>query len=151
MNISRGMNFFWLAFGLFIMEESYRLNLGQMHKPDSGLFPFLIGILITALAIILLIQAYKRKSAEKEKKGKINYKNILLTLLFLYVYALIFEWLGFIFSAFLLIFFLMKVIEQKGWVLTIIIALLASFGSYVLFELWLQAALPKGNLWNLYL
>ena len=108
MNINKGMNFFWLAFGIFIMEESYRLNLGKMHKPDSGLFPFLIGILITALAIILLIQAYKGKSEEKKKKEEIHYKNILLTLLSLYVYALIFEWLGFIFSTFLLIFFLMN-------------------------------------------
>ena len=148
MNIDKGINIFWLFLGLLIMEESYRLNLGALHRPDSGLFPFLIGIVIVILSTILLIQAFRSTSGQEEKREDISYGNILLTLASLYTYALVFEWLGFIPSTFILIFFLLKVIERKGWAVTVLVALLASLCSYVLFDLWLQAALPRG-IWGI--
>ncbi len=147
MNSEKATNVFWLAFGLLIMEESYRLNLGELHRPDSGLFPFIIGLVITILSTILFFQAFRTKFPREEgegKKQKISYKNIFLTLLVLYAYALTFMWLGFIPATFLLVLFLLKIVERKGWALAMFIALSASLGSYLVFEVWLQAALPKG-------
>jgi len=148
MNLDKGINIFWLFLGLLIMEESYRLNLGALQRPDSGLFPFLIGMVIAILSTILLIQAFKGEPRKERKQEDISYRNILLTLTSLYTYALVFEWLGFIPSTFILVFFLLKVIERKGWAVTVLVALLASLCSYVLFDLWLQATLPRG-IWGI--
>ena len=44
----------------------------------------------------------------------------------------------------LLIVFILKCIEKKGWTLVIATALLTAIVSYLLFGIWLQATLPKG-------
>jgi len=144
MNRDRIVAIFWLIFGLVIAEESYRLKLGSFGRPNSGLFPFLIGILIVLFSLILLVETRSNKSEREERGEKLNYRNIVLCLISLYAYALIFEWFGFIPSTFLLIVFFLKFIERKGWTLVITASLLTSIVSYVIFEIWLRAALPKG-------
>lgn len=144
MSFDRATSIFWIIFGLLLIGESYRLNLGELRKPGSGLFPFLIGISIVLFSFILLIQTLLNKAEKREEKERLNYRKIILCLVSLYAYALIFEWLGFIPSTFLLIIFILKFIEQRGWFLVFITALLTAIISYALFEIWLQATLPKG-------
>ncbi len=144
MRRNKGAIVFWLVFGLLIAEESWRLKLGTFRKPDSGLFPFLIGLLIATFSVIALAQGRSKEPEKEQERDKLNYRNMVLCILSLYAYALLFEWLGFIPSTFLLIVFFLKFIEQKGWILVITASSLASVVSYAFFELWLRAALPKG-------
>lgn len=146
MNSEKASYFFWLFCGLLLLEESYRLNIGVLRRPGPGLFPFLIGIIIVVFSFILLVQSPLNKFEKEEKKGKVNYRNLILCLISLYAYSLIFEWLGFIPSTFLLIIFLIRFmgIEKRGWILIIMAAFLITTLSYALFKIWLHAALPKG-------
>jgi putative tricarboxylic transport membrane protein len=144
MSSDRVASIIWLIFGLVLAEESYRLNIGKFNKPDSGLFPFLVGLSLILLSSMLLVQTFINKSEKRAEEEKLNYRNIILCILSLYAYTLIFEWLGFIPSTFFLVAFLLKIIEKKGWLLVITASCLISIASYVLFAVWLQAPLPKG-------
>jgi len=62
MNPDKIFSIFWLVFGLLIAEEGYRLKLGSFGRPNSGLFPFLIGILIVLFSLILLVETRSNKS-----------------------------------------------------------------------------------------
>ena len=136
---------FWLIFGFLLSQQSCRLNLGGFHRPGSGLFPFLIGLFIAAASCVLLIQSWLNKSAgKKDEKKKIHPRSFFLCLLFLYLYAFVFEWLGYVPSTFLLIFCLLKIVERKSWITVVITALLTSITSYLFFETLLHAALPRG-------
>lgn len=146
MGSDRVTSIFWIIFGLLLAEESYRLNLGQLRKPDSGLFPFIISLGMVLFSFILLIKSLLNKPEEWGKKEKLNYRNIILCIVLLYAYALTFEWIGFIPCTFLLIIFFLKLVERKGWFLVIITALLTAIVSYVFFEILLEATLPKGIL-----
>jgi len=134
----------WLFFGLLLTIESYRLDLGSLRRPDSGLYPFIIGILLVSFSLVLLIKSILRAPEEAKKTQNVNLRNIILCLISLFFYALIFEWLGFILSTFLLILFLLKIIEKKGWIMVVITALLTSVISYLFFDKFLHAALPRG-------
>jgi hypothetical protein len=62
----------------------------------------------------------------------------------LLVYALILEKIGFLISTFFLILFLMRLVDPLPWVTSLLGSGLASILSYLLFETWLKAQLPKG-------
>ena len=64
----------------------------------------------------------------------------------LVAFGFLFESLGYLISVFLLIGFLLRVIEPMRWWLMITIALLSSVLSYLLFGVLLSTPLPAGLL-----
>ena len=61
-------------------------------------------------------------------------------------FTLLMEKLGFLPIAFLFIFFLLKVVERRGWGFSVGVALLVAVASYVVFDVLLKAQLPAGLL-----
>jgi len=143
-NFETGALFFWLALSIYLAEESYRLDLGTLNQPGSGFFPFLASATLFFLSLILLVQSASKKPGKKPDKARTSYRNIILCLACLYVYAWIFDWLGFVPSTFLFIVLLIKFIGNKGWTSAILTGALTAILSYIFFGLWLQAALPQG-------
>jgi drug/metabolite transporter (DMT)-like permease len=124
--------------------------MGSLSNPGTGLFPFLLGIAIGALSLIMLTQTFIEKQTSQEKdlsyskaQSKIKPFFILLALL---AYGLLLSSLGHIVTTFLLFTFLLRMITPHRWSVVIGGALLASIGSYVLFQLALNVQLPKGIL-----
>ena len=146
MKTDRILNLFWLFFGLFLMVEGRRLHLGELRRPGSGLFPFLIGIFLVSVSLVLLFQTVYHKHERREETKRTGYRNLLLCLFSLYTYVLLLEPLGFLLTTFFFIIFLLKMIEQKGWILVVATALATAVVSYIFFEMGLRAALPKGML-----
>jgi hypothetical protein len=56
------------------------------------------------------------------------------------------EWLGFLFTTFLFVWFLLKIVERRGWGFSVGVAALVAGASYAVFDLWLKAQLPAGLL-----
>jgi hypothetical protein len=50
-----------LIIGLLISIGSVRLGLGSFTQPEAGMLPFVVGLLIILLAVILLIKAKPKK------------------------------------------------------------------------------------------
>jgi hypothetical protein len=56
------------------------------------------------------------------------------------------EWLGFLIVTLLFFIFLLGVIEKKRWLFAILVSLIVTAISYLVFETALQSQLPKGLL-----
>lgn len=139
---------FFLLLSIYVCMVSLKLDLGTLHKPGSGFISFWSGIFLGILTLIMLVQDiwFNKAIRAEEKKEKIHWKAVFLTLSALFISILIFERLGFIISTILFVGFLFKFIEKKGWFVTILASLLMTFASYYIFRVWLQAELPKGIL-----
>jgi len=140
---------FWFIFSVFISYESYHLGLGSLHQPGPGSFFFLTGIVTALLSLTILLRSFKMGTSEEAKGaafGKRGIAKIIPVLLSLFLYAMLMERLGFLIVTLLLFIFLLRMIEKKKWWLTILVSLIVTAISYLIFELGLQSQLPKGIL-----
>jgi putative tricarboxylic transport membrane protein len=140
---------FWLIFSILVAEESTRLGLGIMHSPGPGLMPFYTSLALAFLALVLLSLAILGKGSREvpdETLEKGNWKKPAYALGALLLYAFFLEKLGYLLCTLLLIGFLLKVIERKPWAVTVTTAVLASLGSFIMFQVWLKIQLPAGIL-----
>ena len=138
----------WLAFALFIILESIRLPIGSWKDPGPGFIPLGSGMIVAVLSCITFIQTRRGPSKEFQESwySKERWRNSVLVLATLFVYAFSMEILGFLMSTFLLLTFLFRIIEPQRWIVAVGGSATASFVSYALFELWLKVQLPKGIL-----
>ena len=123
--------------------------MGTLHQPGPGFLFFWIGIATALLSLTVILMSFKKpSSAEVEQsifeKGRLT--KIVLVLLSLFFYALLVEWLGFLIVTLLFFVFLLGVIEKKGWLFAVLVSLVVTAASYLVFEKALQSQLPKGLL-----
>jgi putative tricarboxylic transport membrane protein len=150
MNREEGSSLVWLGLAIIICIGSLRLSLGSFQNPGPGFFPFIAGLVVGVLAATMYFQARRAAAASaKETKRPLwtnpgGVKKVVLTTIALLVYAIGMGYLGFLISTFIFFVFLLRTIEPQRWGLVILESLLASGISYVIFEIWLQAQLPRG-------
>ena len=61
------------------------------------------------------------------------------------VYVVIFSWLGFVLSTFVVMIFLVWAVGRAPWHVSLVTALSITIASYLLFEVALDAQLPKAS------
>ncbi len=147
-NNDQWSSLFWLATGLAIALYSMKYGLGKFSSPGPGFMPFLSGVTLAGLALVVFFQQLSKGSREKlrdlwEKK---NWTTIIMVMGALVLYTVFFRFLGFLLDTFLLTAFLLRVMEPLSWKKVLAGAIGAAIGSYAIFELWLEAQLPKGFL-----
>jgi len=64
-NNDQRTSLFWLAIGLVIAYSSGKYGLGTVSSPGPGLFPFLSGLAITVLALVVFSQQKISQPLEK--------------------------------------------------------------------------------------
>jgi len=145
-NNDQRTSLFWLAIGLIIAYFSTKYGLGRISAPGPGLFPFLSGLAIALLALIVFSQQFSITIKENFKALWLDTKwpTIIIVLGALVLYVVLFRILGFILDTFWFIAFLMRAIEPISWKKVLFGSILTSLSSYVIFQLWLEAQLPKG-------
>ena len=142
----------FLLFSVYISSQSYRLGLGTLRSPGPGYFPFVASVALGIAGLSLLIRTLLKEPLKKMAAGhgedseRINWRNILLTLAAMLVYVAIFSWLGFALGTFLIMVFLVWAVGGARWHVSLITALAITLASYLLFEVALDAQLPKGIL-----
>ncbi len=140
----RWIGFLFALFSLYVCIESVRLGLGTYHRPGPGFVSFLAGTVLGVLSLALISLVLFRRTEEAQAwqiRGR-----ILMVFLAMLGFTLLVEWLGFLLAAFLFIWFLLKVVEQRGWGFSVGVALVVAGASHVVFDLWLRAQLPAGIL-----
>lgn len=138
---------FWLFFSVFVSIESYRLGLGTLTQPGPGFLSFWTGIAMGIMAVTILARAWTSAAPGELKSpifGRKNLLKITFVLLSLFLYAFFMEALGFIPVTLLLFIFLLGMIERKKWGFAIAVSIAVTGISYLLFDLWLKAQLPRG-------
>jgi putative tricarboxylic transport membrane protein len=147
-NNDQRTSLFWLIVGLLIAYFSTKYGLGTLSAPGPGFLPFLTGLVMAGLAILVFIQQFPKMGKEKilDLWRNQSWQKVLLVMASLVVYTFLFTPLGFLLDTFLLVAFLLRLMEPMGWIKVLGGAVCASGGSYIIFQLWLEAQLPKGLL-----
>ena len=143
--LDRYSSFFWFVAALLICVHSFRLGLGTLSEPGSGFVFFCSGILIGAFSLSILILSMKRKGEKSPPPFKnVHWGKLARALIYILLYGVFLERLGFLLSTFLLLGLLLWTIESKRWYAILMVALIGALGTYGIFELWLHARLPRG-------
>ena len=149
MRKEEGSSLVWLGLAVLICIGSLRLSLGSFQNPGPGFFPFIAGLVLGTLAAVVYFQARRAAASARESSRPLwanpgGVKKVVLTTIALMGYAISMNYLGFLISTFLFLIFLLRTIEPQRWGMVILESLLASGISYLVFEIWLKAQLPRG-------
>jgi putative tricarboxylic transport membrane protein len=139
---------FWVLLGVVICYESFWLSLGALYRPGPGFMPFIAGLMIVVLGLILLFTSYFPKKGHETKKEiqfGFRFHPLVLILIILVAYSILINWFGYLISTFLLMLSLFSLSGNKmKWWSIVGGALLITSVSYLLFNVWLHCSLPKG-------
>jgi hypothetical protein len=142
------LNLVLFVFGAVITVESARLGLGGLHRPGVGFLPFYTGALLAVVAFFSFVKnlrvARGRNWDANERffgRAVFNLGSILIAIV---VYVLIFPWLGYVLSTFLLLVALFRAAGIRKWVHSLLTAFLTAAITYLVFFSWLKVRFPKG-------
>ena len=139
---------FWIAIGIYVAIHAYQLGLGQFHSPGPGFIFFLAALFLIILGGIdlggTLIQRMEKGKEEGSIWLGVRWKKILLVLVILFAYNYFLSYLGFSLSTFLLMLFLLKVVEPTQWWVAILGSTATTLITYQVFKIWLEVPFPKG-------
>ena len=127
---------------------SWQLPLGRLSRPGPGMYPLLLALILGVLSFILFLRpSQRRPSGEAEEERGRRKTKVVYVLGVLLIYAFFFPLLGYLLSTFLFLLLLKPVIEKK-WSFVLAGALLVTLASYLVFDILLQAQLPRG-IWGM--
>lgn len=143
-----------------VIFTSFGLGYWTTLGPGPGFFPFWIGILLGSSSIVWLIQALRGNPnvivpAEEpivldtetvSTAPTATKRPIWIVLLSLVILASLLELIGFQLSMFAFLLFQLKFQGGRKWPLSLIIALVGSFGVFYLFTEVLQVTLPTSSI-----
>lgn len=110
---------------------------------DPKLFPTIIAVLFFLIGLWYIFESFglREKNDFKALKGS-NIKNILISILILFFYALTLEPIGFIISSFIVTIILTLYYGSRNIFGVIGVTVVVPIGIYYIFTRWLQVYLP---------
>ncbi len=138
---------FWLLFGIYIATSARQMRFGSFGRPGPGFIFSLASIFLIILCVIDLGGTFIGKPEKEDTLWLgVRWKKILSVLMGIIVYIYVFNWLGFLFSTFLLMAFLFKAVEPTKWWVSIFSSFITISIAYGIFCLWLKVPFPVGFL-----
>ena len=142
---------FFLALGAIVVYDSVRLGAKWAEDgPQAGYFPFYIGLIICAAALMNLLGAFTIRP--EQDKGFVEVGQLKLVLAVLVpsaIYVALIGWLGIYVASALFIAFFMRRLGNYVWWKTAAVSIGNSVVFFLIFEVWFRIPLPKGPLENL--
>jgi len=137
----------WMALGGLFVAAALQQGLMRRGVPGPGFLPFFSGLALIVVSFFVLIPALVlRKKAQSSdffpERG--SCRKFLLALVALFAFGSAMEYLGYLLTTFLFMFFIARLVEPKGWRTITLLALLTAVLSYILFVVLLEVQLPKG-------
>jgi len=141
---------FWALVGILFCIGGVHYGLRRSGIPGPGFLPFVTGLILIALSLILLTSRFlsqkdETSSAEERMPKGEALQRILKALGALCLYTLILERLGFAMTTFLFMVVLLR-LEPRRWTFIIPAALGATAFFFFLFKVLLRVPLPPGIL-----
>lgn len=136
---------FLLVVALAICGGSFQLHVGSFSGPGPGFFPLMTGLALGIFSILILVGA--RKLGKEPVKFWVpggDKKGIYLAFVFILVYPLLLERLGFIGTTVIFFFLISRFVSGHSWITAIFFGLVASLSIYFIFTFLLHAPLPQG-------
>jgi putative tricarboxylic transport membrane protein len=133
--------------GVLVVADNARIGAGWASDgPQAGYFPLRIGVLIAVCSVIVIVQAFRRRSDQTifvEWAKLIPVGKILFPLI-LYIAAM--QYLGLYVASTLFVGGLMRWLGRYSWSKSVLVPLVMSAIIFWLFEYQFTVPLPKGPL-----
>jgi hypothetical protein len=137
-----------MAVGAVVMVGSYELGAGWSSTgPDSGYFPFYVGLLILISSTITLLATLLGKSPDRSPfvEGK-QLQRVLQVLIPSFIFVIAIRSIGIYVAGGLFIACFMWWLGKYPLPKVAIVSVLVPLALFVLFEVWFLVPLPKGPL-----
>ena len=129
-------------FALLVIWESRLLPLGSFRHPGPAYVPVLLASLLLIFGVLLILTAGRAPSLSSLRWTEWRHALAILAACVFAVFAI--ERVGYRLTMLLVLGFLVKFVERRGWVLSLTFAFSLAFGSFFLFYTTLRVPLPQG-------
>lgn len=133
-----------VLFSLLVIWESRLLPFGTFRQPGPAYIPFVLAALLLIFGVCLAVSA--RRSPSLPSLGWGEWRHAVAILAACIFATLGMERLGYRLTVLFMLSFLLRVMEKRGWVLTLSFSFALAFGSFFLFYTILRVPLPQGPL-----
>ena len=137
---------FFLMVGSVVMWDSTRIGAGWgADGPQSGYFPFYIGLLMNVASAINLMLAVK-SSKSTSFVSRPALKLVMAIFLPCLVYVGVMQWLGLYVASLVFIAVFMRRQGKFSWPRSVLTSAIVVAVLFVMFEIWFKVPLIKGPL-----
>lgn len=146
----------FLTLGLFIVFRSIGFKIWGVIGPQEGFFPFIIGILIIALSLIIIGKSLlsrlphalvtSEKSLTEEETASVSLRKVVYYSIAMGCYAILLQPVGFLITTPVFLVCILRLIERQSWRTSVSVALALTVLSHIVFAYLLMVPLPKGLL-----
>ena len=142
-----------VLFALLVIWESRQLPLGTFRLPGPAFVPVLLASLLVIFGLLLIVSPFAPDKARRapllSSLSWTEWRHALAILAMCAFAVFAIERLGYRLTMLLVLTFILKLVERRGWVLSLTFAFALSFGSFFLFHSVLRVPLPHGAVWVL--
>jgi len=135
---------FLFLLGTGAIVGAIQLRVGTPTEPQPGFFPFLAGISLVVLSIIIFLKGWFGQRQENVAFGEIKRPAYLLGVMIVLVAVL--DRLGYVIGTFIASGLILRILNVKSWKVLLLTSLCLSIGTYILFDRLLGIELPVGIL-----
>jgi len=134
--------------GAVVVYDSYRLgSKWGSDGPQSGYFPFYIGLLICISSVINFVQALMARRMDPEIFVAWGpFKLVLTVLIPAAVYVLGVKYIGIYLASAIYIALFMAWLGKYSWLRSIAVGVAVNVSFFLMFEVWFKVPLYKGDL-----
>jgi len=137
-----------LVVGMVVVFDSYRLGASWgSDGPESGYFPFRVGMLICIASLVTLVQAVRARNLSYVLFVSLSKLKLVLTVLIpALVYVLCVQYTGLYVASAIYIALFMVWLGKYSWLKSILVGVLVNVSFFLMFEVWFKVPLWKGDL-----
>ena len=144
----RMSSLFFLAVSVAFLAAVLPMPFGQPREPGAGFMPLLLSLLMVSISGGLTLKAFVRPSqAAEEPLEKGAGRRIIFLVIGLALYCVLLPVVGFLVLTVIFEAIFLKVLGVPRWRTIWIVALAATAGASLVFEVWLLVPFPKGLWW----
>jgi putative tricarboxylic transport membrane protein len=143
-DVDLGASVFLILIGGVVMIGALGLGLGTAEQIRPGFMPFLCGIILTVLSLLLFFSAWRGRTGKFQPLGE--WRRPLTVLIGLMVYVILFNLLGYVISTAILSVIILRVFDMRSKGGLLLVSLGIAVGTFVLFNSLLGVELPAGIL-----
>jgi len=143
MNVERFLGITAVLVAAPVAITSWKFGVGSMQSPGAGFWPLAIAIVMFGLGAILVLRPNPDKPSDSGDVDS-RWSSFAISLASLVAYVAFLEALGYLLTTGLMLLVQLRLVEHRSWRSSLLIAVLASVVSVVVFKVLLKVSLPLG-------
>lgn len=129
-------------FALGVLWEAHEIPFGTLAEPGPGALPALLAIVLFVCSAAVVAGGFGTERLGALSFGEWRHGTAIVAMCSFAALAI--ERLGYRLTIFVMLYFLVAVMERKGWRAALIFAGAFALGTYFLFNTLLRVPLPQG-------